>query len=30
MSLNDVQKDVEQWTGQFTPQYWPPLEIQKN
>lgn len=27
MSLKDVQKQVDKWTGQFTPQYWPPLSI---
>lgn len=27
MSLKEVQDDVDKWTGQFTPQYWPPLEI---
>jgi NTP pyrophosphatase (non-canonical NTP hydrolase) len=26
MSLKKVQQDVDKWTGQFTPQYWPPLE----
>ena len=26
MSLKKVQEDVDKWTGQFTPQYWPPLE----
>ena len=28
MSLKDAQNDVDKWTGQFTPQYWPPLEMQ--
>ncbi|MEN9625878.1 MAG: hypothetical protein RL557_206 [archaeon] len=28
MSLEDIQKDVDAWTSQFTPQYWPPLEMQ--
>lgn len=27
MSLSHVQKDVDEWTGQFTPQYWPALEM---
>jgi NTP pyrophosphatase (non-canonical NTP hydrolase) len=27
MSLKKIQDDVEKWTGQFTPQYWPPHEI---
>lgn len=27
MSLKKVQQDVDKWTGQFTPQYWPPLAI---
>ncbi|MBI4009971.1 MAG: nucleotide pyrophosphohydrolase [Candidatus Aenigmarchaeota archaeon] len=27
MSLKDIQKDVDEWTSQFTPQYWPPHEI---
>ena len=27
MSLHDIQKDVDVWTGQFTPQYWPPYEM---
>jgi len=26
MSLKKVQQDVDKWTGQFSPQYWPPLE----
>lgn len=26
MSLKDIQKDVNDWTGQFTPQYWPIFE----
>lgn len=27
MSLKDIQKQVDEWTSQYTPQYWPPLEI---
>ena len=27
MSLKDIQKDVDNWTRQFMPQYWPPHEI---
>ena len=27
MSLKDMQKDVHEWTGQFTPQYWPPADM---
>ena len=27
MSLDEIQKDVDAWTGQFTPQYWPALEM---
>ncbi len=27
MSLKQIQKDVDNWTGQYTPQYWPPYEI---
>lgn len=27
MSLKKIQNDVDKWTGQFTPQYWPPHEI---
>lgn len=27
MSLNDIQKDVNEWTCQFEPQYWPPYQI---
>ncbi|MEK6871874.1 MAG: MazG nucleotide pyrophosphohydrolase domain-containing protein [Nanoarchaeota archaeon] len=27
MSLDSIQKDVDRWTNQFTPQYWPPLEM---
>ena len=27
MSLEDIQKDVDKWTEQFTPQYWPPLQM---
>lgn len=27
MSLEDIQKDVDTWTKQFNPQYWPPLEM---
>ena len=26
MPLKKVQQDVDKWTSQFTPQYWPPLE----
>ncbi len=26
MSLYDVQKEVDEWTRQFNPQYWPHLE----
>jgi len=27
MSLKDIQKQVDEWTSQFTPQYWQPHEI---
>jgi len=27
MLLEDVQRDVDNWTKQFTPQYWPALEM---
>ena len=27
MPLKDIQKDVDKWTSQFEPQYWPPYEI---
>ena len=27
MSLEKIQEDVEKWTSQFDPQYWPPYEI---
>ena len=27
MSLSNFQKDVDQWTAQFEPQYWPPHQI---
>ena len=27
MSLKDVQKDVDDWTSQWVPQYWQPHEI---
>ncbi len=27
MSLKKIQKDVDEWTDQFEPQYWPPHEI---
>lgn len=27
MSLYTYQKDVDEWTSQFTPQYWQPLEM---
>ncbi|EKE14939.1 MAG: hypothetical protein ACD_12C00232G0001, partial [uncultured bacterium] len=23
-ALKQIQEDVEKWTGQFSPQYWPP------
>ncbi|MEK6872584.1 MAG: nucleotide pyrophosphohydrolase [Nanoarchaeota archaeon] len=26
MSFKDIQEDVDKWTKQFNPQYWPPLE----
>jgi NTP pyrophosphatase (non-canonical NTP hydrolase) len=26
MPLNEIQKDVDNWTAQFTPQYWPIFE----
>jgi NTP pyrophosphatase (non-canonical NTP hydrolase) len=26
MGIKDCQKDVDNWTGQFSPQYWPALE----
>src|SRR3989344_6907749 len=26
MFLSDIQKDVDDWTRQFNPPYWPPLE----
>jgi len=26
MSLKKIQQDVDKWTGQFAPQYWPRLE----
>lgn len=25
--MQKIQKDVDKWTGQFKPQYWPPHEI---
>ncbi|MEK6854972.1 MAG: MazG nucleotide pyrophosphohydrolase domain-containing protein [Nanoarchaeota archaeon] len=28
MSLENIQRDVDGWTEQFTPQYWHPLEMQ--
>lgn len=28
MNLDKIQKDVNEWTVQFTPQYWPALEMQ--
>ena len=27
MTLEDIQKQVDEWTGQFDPQYWPALEM---
>lgn len=27
MALKKIQEDVDHWTGQFEPQYWPPHEI---
>ena len=27
MSLDEIQKDVDAWTGQFTPPYWPPFRM---
>ena len=27
MGFDKIQKDVDGWTGQFNPQYWPPLEM---
>lgn len=27
MSLNKIQKEVDDWTSQFEPQYWPPYEM---
>lgn len=27
MSLKNIQSDVDKWTSQFKPQYWPPHEI---
>ncbi len=27
MSLKGIQNDVDKWTSQFKPQYWPPHEI---
>ena len=27
MSLEEVQKQVDEWTSQFNPQYWPALEM---
>lgn len=27
MGLSKVQKEVHEFTGQFNPQYWPPLEM---
>ena len=27
MNLKDIQKQVDEWTSQFTPQYWQPHEI---
>lgn len=28
MDLNKIQKEVHEWTSQFKPQYWSPLEMQ--
>ena|SRR3989344_7219268 len=27
MGLEEIQKQVDEWTGQFNPQYWPALEM---
>ena len=27
MPLENIQKDVDNWTNQFNPQYWPALEM---
>jgi len=27
MPLKNIQDEVDKWTSQFTPQYWPPYEI---
>ncbi len=27
MSFKKIQRDVDKWTGQFNPQYWPSYEI---
>ncbi len=27
MSFKKIQKDVDDWTSQFKPQYWPPADI---
>ncbi len=27
MALKEIQKQVDQWTNQYDPQYWPPHEI---
>jgi NTP pyrophosphatase (non-canonical NTP hydrolase) len=27
MGFEKIQKDVDEWTGQYTPQYWPPHEM---
>ena len=27
MTLREIQKEVDDWTRQFRPQYWPPLQI---
>jgi NTP pyrophosphatase (non-canonical NTP hydrolase) len=26
MALQKMQEEVDEWTGQYTPQYWPPYE----
>jgi len=27
MALKEIQKNVDDWTSKFNPQYWPPLEM---
>lgn len=27
MTLREIQDEVDRWTGQFDPQYWPPFQI---